>query len=58
MMGDLFKEDEVPGIRQLYRNSIVVWDTGQQAHMDQIERVEQDMIGQSVIYHLYKPNLS
>ena len=27
MMGYLFKEDEVPGIRQLYRNSMVVWDT-------------------------------
>ena len=50
MMRYLFKEDEVPGIRWLYEINKVVWDTGQQAHMDQITIVEQDTIGQSAFF--------
>jgi hypothetical protein len=50
MPGGLFKEDEIPGIRQLYENNTVVWDTGQQAHMDQIGRVEHDMVDQSASF--------
>jgi hypothetical protein len=50
MPGGLFKEDEIPGIRQQYENNTVVWDTGQQAHMDQIARVDQDTVDQSASF--------
>ena len=50
MMGDLFKEDKAPGVRLLYGNNMVVWDTGQRTHRAQPAKVEQNMIDQSAFF--------
>jgi hypothetical protein len=50
MMGGLFKVDEVPGIRHMSMDYVGVWDTGQQAHMEQPARVEQDTVDQSASF--------
>jgi hypothetical protein len=50
MMGGMFKKDEAHGLRQMHRSYIEVWDTGQQAHMVQGAKVEQDMVDQSASF--------
>ena len=42
--------DEVPGLRQMYEIYMDVWDTGQQAHMDELARIEPDMVDQSASF--------
>ena len=49
-LGGMFKEDEAHGLRRMQRSYIEVSDTGQQAHMVQGAKVDQDMVDQSAFF--------